>query len=36
MRFKKVNFNKNKAQKTNGSKKKMEPNKKPKYKKQWS
>jgi hypothetical protein len=36
MGFKKVNFEKNKQGKSNGSKKKMEPNKKPKYKKQWS
>ena len=35
MGFKKVNFEKNKN-KSNGSKKKMEPNKKPKYKKKWS
>ena len=36
MGFKKVNFNKTKQEKSNGSKKKMEPNKKAKYKKQWS
>ncbi len=35
MGFKKVNFEKSKAEKSNGSKKRMEPNKKPKYKKQW-
>ena len=36
MGFKKLNFEKSKTTKGNKSKKKMEPNKKPKYKKQWS
>lgn len=37
MGFKKVNFNKSKSESGNTSKKntKMEPNKKPKYKKVW-
>jgi len=38
MGYKKVNFNKSKAEngKSSKAKKRMEPNKKPKYKKQWS
>ena len=35
MGFKKVNFDKSKKEKSKGGKK-LEPNKKPKYKKQWS